>query len=59
MCIIEIYKSRGGWRWRIKARNGRILFASEESHRDLSYVKRKIEDMKVAMQAGRVVVKEG
>ena len=30
---IEIYKQKGEWRWRIKARNGRILAVSSEGYK--------------------------
>ncbi len=28
--MIEFYKSRNGWRWRVIARNGKIIGASSE-----------------------------
>lgn len=28
----EIYKARDGWRWRVKARNGRIIAESGEAY---------------------------
>lgn len=28
---LKIYKVRGEWRWRVKARNGKIVAASSES----------------------------
>ncbi len=30
--ILETYRRRGKWRWRVKHRNGRVLFASTEAY---------------------------
>lgn len=30
--VFEIYKARDGWRWRAKARNGRIIAESGEAY---------------------------
>lgn len=30
---VEIYKQKGEWRWRIRARNGRILAVSSEGYK--------------------------
>lgn len=30
---VQVYKSRGEYRWRVRARNGRILGASSEGYK--------------------------
>lgn len=55
---IEIYKQKGEWRWRIKARNGRILAVSSEGYK----AKRHCERMAAkctAMRERLVIVSEG
>ncbi len=41
---VEVYSDASGkWRWRAKARNGRIVGASEQGHRSRSRTIRKAE----------------
>ncbi len=37
---VEIYKQKGEWRWRIKARNGRILAVSSEGYKGKRHCER-------------------
>ena len=30
--IIQVYKAKDGWRWRVKARNGRLIAESGEAY---------------------------
>lgn len=39
---VEIYKQKGEWRWRIRARNGRILAVSSEGYKAKRHCERMV-----------------
>lgn len=50
----EIYKdTRGEWRWRLRARNGRIVADSAEGYASKRNVTRAVTDMRGAVDCAR------
>lgn len=55
---VEIYKQKGEWRWRIKARNGRILAVSSEGYKGKRHCERMAAKC-TTMRERLVIVSEG
>ncbi len=52
----EIYPSPDGWRWRLRAANGKIL-CQGESHTRASDAKRAIKTLRYALARAKEIVK--
>jgi uncharacterized protein YegP (UPF0339 family) len=52
----EFYRSKGQWRWRIRARNGKIIGAASEGYKRRIDCSRAFYRMYAAMQTGTLKV---
>lgn len=49
----EIYKAKdGSWRWRLRARNGRIIAAGSEGYARKAQVEKIVESITAKIEAG-------
>lgn len=46
----EVYEAKDGWRWRFKAKNGRII-ATGESHKQFRHALRSVETVRETMRS--------
>ena len=47
----EVYRSRDGWRWRLRARNGRIIAVGESHTRERDALRAAVTVAKTAGEA--------
>ena len=47
----EVYKARDGWRWRLRARNGRIIATGESHTRERDALRAAVTVAKTAGEA--------